>query len=93
MENSTENADNKPGTAATGEALVQDVNRLKQDVTQFTADAKAHGQAHVEAVQERFNQALATAKEQLASRPLTILGVGILLGYVFGRRGRHRRQS
>jgi ElaB/YqjD/DUF883 family membrane-anchored ribosome-binding protein len=93
MENQPENTENKPGTAATGEALTQDVNRLKQDVTQFTADVKAHGQAHVDAAQERFNQAVAAAKEQLSARPLAVLGVGILLGYVFGRRRRRRHQD
>jgi ElaB/YqjD/DUF883 family membrane-anchored ribosome-binding protein len=80
------------GTEATAAALTKDVTRLKHNVTQLSADAKAHGQAHIDAVQERFNKAVEAAKAQLAARPLAILGVGIVLGYLFGRR-RHRRHT
>jgi hypothetical protein len=93
MEKSPEKSEGKAGTAATGDALVQDVSRLKKDVTQLTADAKAHGKAHVDAAQERFNKALAAAQAQLAAHPVAILGVGLLLGYIFGRRGRRRRHQ
>ena len=80
-------------TTATGDALVQDVNRLKQDVAQLTADAKAHGKAQVTAAQERFNTALETARTQLTAHPFAILGTGLVLGYLFGRRGRRRRHE
>jgi len=82
MENST------PSPQETAEALAADVNRLKDDVAQLTQDAKKHGRAHVEAAQERFNKAITAARTQLTEHPLAVLGAGLLLGYIFGRRGR-----
>jgi ElaB/YqjD/DUF883 family membrane-anchored ribosome-binding protein len=90
--------DGKTGTAATADALVQDVNRLKQDVAQLTADAKAHGNAYVDKAKQsvtdakrRVNDAVANAQAQLAAHPFAILGIGLVLGFLFGRRGRRRR--
>ncbi len=87
----------KTGTAATADALVQDVNRLKQDVAQLTADAKAHGNAYVDKAKQtvtdakqRVNDAVANAQAQLAAHPFAILVFGIALGFLFGRRGRRR---
>jgi ElaB/YqjD/DUF883 family membrane-anchored ribosome-binding protein len=96
MENSNPPSENKDEnktestTSATAGALVEDVNRLKQGVTQLTADAKAHGKAHIDAAQERFNKAVAAAKENLSTHPFAILGAGLVLGYLFGRRGSRR---
>jgi ElaB/YqjD/DUF883 family membrane-anchored ribosome-binding protein len=81
------------GTEATAAALTEDVSRLKKNVTQLGADAKAHGQAHIDAAQERLYKAVKAAKAQLAAQPLAILGVGIVLGYFFGRRGRRHRHT
>jgi ElaB/YqjD/DUF883 family membrane-anchored ribosome-binding protein len=77
-------------TTETAEALSKDVARLKKDVAQLTADVKAHGQARVEDVRKRLNDVVASAQAQLAANPLAILGVGIVLGFIFGRRGRRR---
>ncbi len=77
-------------TAQTAEALTKDVTRLKKDVAQLTADVKAHGQARVEDVRKRVNDVVASAQAQLAANPLAILGIGIVLGFIFGRRSRRR---
>ncbi len=77
-------------TTETAEAIANDVSRLKKDVTQLTADAKAHGQAHVANVRQRVNNAVATTQAQLAAHPFAILGFGLVLGFIFGRRRRRR---
>ena len=78
-------------TTQTADALVQDVNRLKQDVAQLTADVKAHGRARVDEAKQRVNDAISTLQAQLTAHPLAILGAGLVLGFLFGRRGRRRR--
>jgi len=78
-------------TTQTADALVQDVNRLKQDVAQLTADVKAHGKARVDEAKQRVNHAISTVQAQVTAHPLAILGAGLVLGFLFGRRGRRRR--
>jgi ElaB/YqjD/DUF883 family membrane-anchored ribosome-binding protein len=78
-------------TTQTADALAEDVNRLKQDVAQLTADAKAHGKARVDEAKQRVNDAISTVQAQLTAHPLAILGAGLVLGFFFGRRGRRRR--
>jgi ElaB/YqjD/DUF883 family membrane-anchored ribosome-binding protein len=80
-------------TTETAEALVKDVTRLKNDVAQLTADVKAHGQARVEDVRKRVNDAVTNAQAQLAAHPFAILGFGLVLGFFFGRRRRRRFQD
>jgi len=77
-------------TTETAEALAKDVTRLKKDVAQLTADVKAHGQARVDDVRQRVNNAVANAQAQLAAHPFAILGFGLALGFIFGRRRRRR---
>lgn len=96
----TKHSEEKKDTAATSEALVQDVNRLKEDVAKLTADAKAHGNAYVDRAKQsvddakkRFNEAVANAQDQLAAHPFAILAFGLALGFVFGRRGRRRHRA
>jgi len=96
----TPSNENKTGTAATAEALVQDVNRLKEDVAKLTADAKAHGTAYVDQAKQsvtdarkRLNDAIANAQSQLAAQSFAILGFGLALGFLFGRRGRRRYRA
>ena len=79
-------------STTTADALVQDVNRLKQDVTQLTADVKAHGKARVEDAKKRVNDTITAAQAQLAAHPFAILGFGVVLGFLFGRRGRRRAE-
>ena len=85
---------------AVQEALVEDVNRLKKDVAKLTADAKAHGTAYVDQAkqsvtdaQKRLTDAIANAQAQLAAHPFAILGFGLALGFLFGRRGRRRYRA
>ena len=80
-------------TTETAEALAKDVNRLKKDVAQLTAHMKAHGQARVDDVRQRVNDAVASAQAQLVAHPFAILGIGLALGFLFGRRGRRRHQA
>jgi ElaB/YqjD/DUF883 family membrane-anchored ribosome-binding protein len=77
-------------TTETHDNLVKDVTRLKQDVAKITNDAKAHANAHVDAVRKRVTDTIATAQAQLAAHPFAVLGAGMLLGYLFGRRRRKR---
>ena len=89
-ENKDENKTESTTSATAGARWWRTFNRLKQGVTQLTADAKAHGKAHIDAAQERFNKAVAAAKENLSTHPFAILGAGLVLGYLFGRRGSRR---
>ena len=78
-------------TSETKDNLVKDVGQLKSDVTKIAQDAKAHAHAHVDEARQRVNDAIATLQAQLAAHPFAILGTGLLLGYIFGRRRRRRR--
>jgi ElaB/YqjD/DUF883 family membrane-anchored ribosome-binding protein len=80
MESTTETRDN----------LTKDVDRLKHDVAKITHDAKAHANAHVDEARKRINDMISTAQAQLAAHPFAVLGAGMLLGYIFGRRRRRR---
>jgi hypothetical protein len=79
------------GTTETRENLVKDVGQLKDDVTKIAADAKAHATAHVDEAKKRVNDAIATLQHELFSHPFAILGAGLALGFIFGRRSRRRR--
>jgi chaperonin GroEL (HSP60 family) len=78
-------------TSDTRETLVKDVNQLKQDATRIAQDVKAHANAHVDETKRRLNDALNAVQARLAERPLLLLGVGFVLGYVFA--GRRRRRA
>jgi ElaB/YqjD/DUF883 family membrane-anchored ribosome-binding protein len=75
-------------TTETRDTLVKDVEQLKNDVAKITTDAKSHATAHVDEARQRVNEAIASLQAQLASHPFAILGVGIVLGFFFGRRRR-----
>lgn len=75
-------------TTDTRDALVKDVEQLKRDVAKITNDAKSHANAHVDEARRRLNDAIATAQAQLATHPFAILGFGLVLGFIFGRRRR-----
>jgi ElaB/YqjD/DUF883 family membrane-anchored ribosome-binding protein len=77
-------------TTETRDNLVKDVSRLKDDVAKITNDAKAHANAHVDAARKRVTDTIAMAQAQLAAHPFAVLGAGMLLGYIFGRRRRRR---
>jgi ElaB/YqjD/DUF883 family membrane-anchored ribosome-binding protein len=78
-------------TTATSDAVIDDVNRLKEDVAKLAADVKAHGRARVDEAKQRVTDTIAATQAQLAARPFAILGFGLLLGFLFGRRSRRRR--
>jgi hypothetical protein len=80
-------------TTETAEALAKDVKQLKKDVAKLAADTKAHGRAHVDDVRQRVNDAVASVQAQLAANPLAVLGIGLVLGFIFGRRRRRRFQA
>ena len=75
-------------TTETGEALTKDLTALKQDVTQIAEDLKFHAGAHAKATRERVQEKIKAAREAAAARPFAILGVGFLVGFVFGLRCR-----
>jgi hypothetical protein len=79
--------ENNHVTAQTRDALVKDVANLKRDVSQIAQDVRAHADAHIEATKQLVNEKLEAMRENVSHRPLTILFVGFVLGYLFaGRR-------
>jgi hypothetical protein len=72
--------------ADTSEALSKDLATLKRDVTQIATDVKHHATAHVDATRQLVAEKIKIAREAAAARPLAILGVGFLLGFLFGLR-------
>jgi hypothetical protein len=76
----------KNPTAETSEALMKDIEKLKEDLARIAADLKDHAGAHVDATRQLLAERLRVAKEAAAARPLLILGAGFLLGFLFARR-------
>ena len=77
-------------TTETRQALVDDVGKLKDQASQIAQDVKAHANAHVDEAQKRFTEAMSALRHEVSTRPLAILGAGIVLGYLFGVRRRRR---
>jgi ElaB/YqjD/DUF883 family membrane-anchored ribosome-binding protein len=75
-------------TNSTREALVNDISNLKRDVTQVAQDVKDHAGAHVEATKQRINDKVQAVRDAAAARPLLVLGIGFLIGFILGVRRR-----
>jgi ElaB/YqjD/DUF883 family membrane-anchored ribosome-binding protein len=71
-------------TAKTRDALLHDVDKLKQTVVQVAQDVRDHATAHVDETKQRVNDTVLTVKEGLVTHPLTLLGVGFAFGLILG---------
>jgi ElaB/YqjD/DUF883 family membrane-anchored ribosome-binding protein len=76
-------------TSPTRENLVKDISALQRDVTQIAEDLKAHAVAKVEATKQRIHEKVESARAAVSSRPLAILFVGFLIGFIIGSRRRN----
>ncbi len=73
-------------TTKTGGALVQDVDRLKQNAARVVRDVREHASAHVEETRQRMTDTFDTVRERLAANPLYLIGFGFALGLLLGLR-------
>jgi ElaB/YqjD/DUF883 family membrane-anchored ribosome-binding protein len=73
-------------TTDTRQALVNDVNRLKGDALQVAQDVRDHANAHVDETRQRVTDTYLSVREDVISHPLSLLGVGFVLGLVMGFR-------
>jgi ElaB/YqjD/DUF883 family membrane-anchored ribosome-binding protein len=72
--------------ARTGETLVKDVNKLKTNVVQIAQDVRDHASAHVDDKKQRVQAAFQSAQEQINAHPLTLLAIGVFVGFLLGVR-------
>jgi len=72
----------------TGETLAKDIATLKEDVAQIAADLKGHAGAHVDTAKRMITEHVQTAKDLAGDKPLAVLAIGFLLGFVFATRFR-----
>jgi ElaB/YqjD/DUF883 family membrane-anchored ribosome-binding protein len=75
-------------TAATREALIKDVDKLKRDTVQITQDVKEHATAHVDEARKKVNDSLQAVRDGISEHPFAILGIGLFVGFLFGLRHR-----
>jgi len=80
MENST--------TSKTHDILLKDVNKLKRDAVQVAEDVRDHATAHVDETKQRVTDTIQTVRENLATNPLALLGIGFAAGLLLGFRFR-----
>ena len=73
-------------TTKTGEALIQDVDRLKHDAARVVLDVREHANAHVQETRQRVTDTFATVRDRLAANPLYLIGFGFALGLLLGLR-------
>jgi ElaB/YqjD/DUF883 family membrane-anchored ribosome-binding protein len=76
---------NSPSTE-TRNALVKDVDKLKEDVTQVAKDVRNHATARLDEVRQSVNDNVEAFQQTLTSHPLTLLGIGFAFGFFFGLR-------
>jgi ElaB/YqjD/DUF883 family membrane-anchored ribosome-binding protein len=71
-------------TSETRQALVKDVDKLKQNAVQIAQDVRDHASAHVDETKQRVTDTYVNAREALTENPLAILGIGFVLGLIVG---------
>lgn len=70
----------------TRNAVLKDVDTLKNDALQLVTDVKDHANAHVTAKKQFVNDTYQKVREQVTARPVTLLGIGFAVGLLFGWR-------
>jgi ElaB/YqjD/DUF883 family membrane-anchored ribosome-binding protein len=72
----------------TRKALFEDVDKLKRSASQVAQDVRDHASAHVGETKQRVNDTILTLRENLTTRPLALIGLGVGLGLLLGFRFR-----
>jgi ElaB/YqjD/DUF883 family membrane-anchored ribosome-binding protein len=75
-------------TSKTREALLHDVDKLKRNAVQVAQDVRDHATAHVDETKQRVTDTILTVRETLTTHPLSLLGIGFVMGLFFGLRFR-----
>jgi ElaB/YqjD/DUF883 family membrane-anchored ribosome-binding protein len=75
-------------TAATREALIKDVDKLKRNTVQIVHDVQDHANAQVDETKKRINDSLQTVRDSITQHPFAVLGIGLAVGFFFGLRHR-----
>lgn len=78
--------ENESTTTKTHDALVKDVEKLKKNAVQIVQDVRDHAQAHVDETKQRVTDTVQGVQDRLTSNPLALLGIGLFVGFLFGRR-------
>jgi ElaB/YqjD/DUF883 family membrane-anchored ribosome-binding protein len=76
--------ENNSPITKTREALVKDVEKLKKDAVNVVQDVREHANAHVDETKQRVTDTIQSVQDRLTSHPLTLLGVGLFVGFLFG---------
>jgi ElaB/YqjD/DUF883 family membrane-anchored ribosome-binding protein len=75
-------------TAATREALMKDVDKLKRNTVQIVHDVQDHATAQVDEAKKQIHDRLQTVRDGITQHPFAILGIGLAVGFLFGLRHR-----
>jgi len=73
-------------TTKTRETLLHDVDKLKRTAAQVAQDVRDHATAHVDETKQRVTDTFETVRENLVTHPLSLLGIGFVVGLFFGLR-------
>lgn len=73
-------------TTNTREALLKDLDLLKKNASQVVQDVKDHANARVTETRQHVTGAIGQAREKTRAHPLAILSVGLVIGFILGRR-------
>ena len=76
----------QPTIEDTGETLANDIQTLKKDVAQIAYDLKGHAGAHVDTARQFLTDHVQSARDMAGDKPLAVLAIGFLLGFVFALR-------
>jgi len=69
-------------TTQTRDALIHDIDKLKNNASQVAQDLRNHASAHLD---ERRHQ-IESVRDNLVARPFTLLGIGFGVGLLLGLR-------
>ena len=78
--------ENESPITETRETLVKDIDQLKKNAAQVVQDVREHANAHVDETKKRVADTIQGVQDSVMSHPLALIGVGLLLGFLFGRR-------
>jgi ElaB/YqjD/DUF883 family membrane-anchored ribosome-binding protein len=71
-------------TSKTREALLKDVDKLKQNAVQVVQDVRNHANAHVDATKQRVTDVVTATRENFLAHPMSLVGVGFAFGLLLG---------
>ena len=71
-------------TTKTQEALLRDVDKLKQNAGKVVQDVREHASAHIDETKQRVADTFQTARDTLTAHPFYLLGIGFAAGLFLG---------